>query len=307
MKQMLRVTCFCIAAASTSLAPAQDSDFSKAGIKVTKVAGSVYVVEGPVSNIGVSAGTDGIVMVDDGVQPMVSLARSALKSISGKPIRYVINTHDHADHTGGNADFQKDAVIIAHENVRKRLESGGTSGSGGVLKFDTPPAPKEALPILTFDQSVTLHLNGEDIRVVHFPAAHTIGDSVVFFAKANVVDAGDIFTNGAFPFIDELAGGSVDGVIAACEKLIAQSAATVKVIPGHGPVSTLDDVRSYVAMLKATRETVAKQIKAGKTLEQIKAAKVLEPWKKLSGSFVDTNGFIDILYQDLTNKKGAQH
>jgi glyoxylase-like metal-dependent hydrolase (beta-lactamase superfamily II) len=290
---------------STSLAMAQDGDFSKAGIKVTKVAGSVYVLEGPASNIGVSSGADGIVLVDDGVQSMVSLVRSALKSISGKPIRYVINTHDHEDHSGGNADFQKDAAIIAHENVRKRLQSGGPSGTGGALRFDVPPGSKDALPTLTFDESITVHLNGEDIRVVHFPNAHTGGDSMVFFPQSNVVDTGDIFVNGVFPFVDVLGGGRVDGLIAACEKLIAQSPANVKVIPGHGPVSGLDDVRGYVAMIKATRAIVAKQIRAGKTPQQMKAAHVLEHWQQLSGPFVDANAFIDILYNDLMRYNGA--
>jgi glyoxylase-like metal-dependent hydrolase (beta-lactamase superfamily II) len=235
----LRAACCLIGILAASLAVAQDADFRKAGFKITKVTDSVYLLEGPVSNIGVYVGAEGVVAVDDGLQPMAQMVRSALTSISAKPVRYVINTHEHPDHTGGNAEFTKDALIIAHDNVRNRMETGGASGSGGALRFDTLPGAGESLPVLTFDKTLTLHLIAEQIRVVHFPNAHTIGDSMVFFQKSRVVATGDIFSNGVFPFIDRLGGGSIDGVIAARRTLLEQSPRDIKVIPGHGPVSSL--------------------------------------------------------------------
>jgi glyoxylase-like metal-dependent hydrolase (beta-lactamase superfamily II) len=215
----------------------------------------------------------------------------------------VINTHYHFDHTGGNAIFQKDAPVIAHDNVRKRLESGGQAGNGGTVKFDFKPEVKEALPIITFDHDVTVHLNGEDIRALHFPSGHTDGDSVIFFTKSNVVHMGDDFVTYGFPFIDLVGGGSVQGMIAAIEDVIAKLPADVKVIPGHGPVSTVADMRSYVAMLKETRDAVAKAIKKKRTLDQMKQEKILEPWKRWSGDFITADAFIDTLYNDLEGNK----
>ena len=228
-----------------SLAGAQDEHSSK--FKVSRLAPNVYMIEGAGGNIGASVGDDGIVMVDDEVEPLVEQAMVALRSISDKPVKFVINTHYHGDHTGGNAYFQKLAPIIAHENVRKRLESSGISGNGGSMHEEVNPAPAVAVPKLTFEHEVTLHLNGENIRVVHFPAAHTDGDAIVFLSPANFVHMGDIFVTYGFPFIDINSGGSIDGMIDAVEKVIAQVPPDVKIIPGHGPVSTLDDLRSHLA------------------------------------------------------------
>src|SRR6476661_10869431 len=164
---------------------AQEQDFSKVQIKVTKVAGNVYMLEGAGGNIGASVGEDGIVVVDDQYAPLAERIQAALKGITDKPIRFIINTHYHLDHTGANEFFQKQAPIIAHDNVRKRLEQGGPAGNLGSIKFDSAPQPKAALPILTFDHDVTIHLNGEDIHVMHLQAGHTDGDSVVFFPKSN--------------------------------------------------------------------------------------------------------------------------
>jgi glyoxylase-like metal-dependent hydrolase (beta-lactamase superfamily II) len=285
---------------------AQNNDFSKVQIKVTKVAGNVYMLEGAGGNIGASVGDDGIVVVDDQYAPLADRIQTALKGITDKPVRFVINTHYQEDHTGGNSYFQKQAPIIAHDNVRKRLESGGTAGNGGSVKFEAKPAPKDALPIITFDHDVTVHLNGEDIRALYFPAGHTDGDAVIFFPKSNVVHMGDDFVTYGFPFIDVDSGGSIDGMIDGVEKVIGQVPADVKIIPGHGPVSSVTDVRAYLDMLKATREVVAKAIQSGQTLDQMKQAKLLDPWKKYSDKMINSDVFIETIYNSLTGQKNGK-
>ena len=262
--------------------------------------------KGEGGNIGASVGEDGIVIVDDQFAPLADKIKAALKGITDQPVRFVINTHYHFDHTGGNAIFQREAPVIAHDNVRKRLENGGTLGNLGSVKMESKPVAKEALPILTFDHDVTIHLNGEDIRVLHYPKGHTDGDSLIFFPKSNVVHMGDDFVTYGFPFIDLAGGGSVEGMIVAAEDGIAKLPADVKVIPGHGPISTLDDVRTYVAMLKDTRAVVDKAMKQGKTLDQMKQEKILEPWQKWSGKFISSDAFIETLYNDLTGKKTGE-
>ena len=288
---------------AAGIAAAQDQDFSKVEMKVSKVAGTVYMLEGAGGNIGASVGDDGIVIVDDQYAPLAEKIQAALKGITDKPVRFIINTHYHRDHTGGNAYFQKQAPIIAHDNVRKRLETGGSAGNGSSFHMENKPQPKEALPIITFDHDVTVHLNGEDIRTLYFPAGHTDGDSIIFFPKSNVVHMGDDFVTYGFPFIDVEAGGSINGMIDGVEKVIAQVPPDVKVIPGHGPVSNLDDVRAYLKMLKETRDVTDKALKGGKTLDQMKQAKLLDPWKKYSGSFVNEDVYLDTLYNSLTGQK----
>jgi cyclase len=289
-----------------AMGAAQDRDFSKVQIKVTKVAGNVYMLQGAGGNIGASIGEDGIVVVDDQYAPLADRIQAALKGIAALPVRFIINTHYHEDHTGGNAYFQKQAPIIAHDNVRKRLESGGVAGNGGSVHLDAKPAPKEALPIITFDHDVTVHLNGEDIRALYFPAGHTDGDSVIFFPKSNVVHMGDDFVTYGFPFIDVDSGGSIDGMIDGVEKVIAQVPADVKIIPGHGPISSVTDVRAYVEMLKGTRDVVAKAIKDGKTLDQMKQAKLLDPWKKYAGDMINADAFLETIYNSLTGQKNGK-
>jgi len=287
----------------------QQQDFSKVQIKATKVSGNIYMLEGAGGNIAASIGEDGIVIVDDQFAPLADKIQASLKSlgITDKPVRFVINTHYHGDHTGGNAPFANaGSTVIAQDNVRKRMASSGTAGNGpgGSIHMETKPTEKEALPIITFEHDVTVHLNGEDIRALHFPAGHTDGDSIIFFPKNNVVHMGDDFVRYGFPFIDVSSGGSVQGMIAAMEKATAQLPADVKVIPGHGQLSNLDDVRAFTTMLKETSAVVQKSLDAHKTLEQMKQEKILEPWKKWSGEFVNADAFIETLYNSLTGTKG---
>jgi len=280
-------------------------DFSKVQIKVTQVSGNIYMLEGAGGNIAASVGEDGIVIVDDQFAPLAGKIREALKNIgvTDKAVRFVINTHYHGDHTGGNLPFSETSTIIAHDNVRKRLEAGGASGNGGSMRMENQPAPKGALPIITFGEEVTVHLNGEDIRALHFPAGHTDGDAIIFFPKANVVHMGDDFVRYGFPFIDIDSGGSVQGMIGGLGKAMAQLPADVKVIPGHGALSNLDDVREFIKMLKETSAAVQKALDAHETLAQMKQEKLLAPWQKYAGGFLNADAFIETLYNSLTGQK----
>jgi cyclase len=276
----------------------QQQDFSKVEMKVQKVAGTVYMLEGVGGNIGASVGDDGIVIVDDEFLPLADKIEAALKSISDKPIKVVLNTHWHGDHTGGNPHFGEKAPIVAQDNVRKRLSEGGKNRFG-----DTKPADKSALPIITFENQVSVHLNGEDIRAIHFPNGHTDGDSVIFFTQSNVVHMGDDFFNGGmFPFIDIDSGGSVQGMIAGDEKVLAEVPDDVKIIPGHGPLGTKEDLRKFITMLKETSAVVDAGIKKGKTLDQLKQEKVLAKWDSWGQAFIKTDMFTEILYDSLKNK-----
>src|SRR5881296_222969 len=291
----------------SAAAAQQGPDWSKVQIKTTKVSGNIYMLEGQGGNIAASVGEDGIVIVDDQFAPLAEKIQAVLKNIgvTDKPVRFVINTHYHGDHTGGNEAFNNaGSTLIAHANVRKRLETGGTAGNGGSIKVEQKLASGNALPIITFEHDVTVHLNGEDIRALHFPSGHTDGDSIIFFPKNNVVHMGDDFVRYGFPFIDVASGGSVQGMIDAMEKATAQLPADVKVIPGHGALSNLDDVREFVKMLKDTSAVVEAALKAQKTLDQMKQEKILAPWEKFSGQFVNADAFIETLYNSLTGHKG---
>ena len=284
-----------------SLALAQD--FSKVEIKVQKVGGTVYMLTGAGGNIGASVGEDGIVIVDDQYAPLADKIQAALKGITDKPVRFVINTHWHGDHTGGNAYFSRQGTIIAQENVRERLKNGGK-----VLGNDIKPAAREVLPIITFNDRASVHLNGEDIKAIHFPHGHTDGDSVIFFTQSNIIHMGDDFVTYGFPFIDLESGGSAAGMIGACEKVLATVQPDVKVIPGHGPLSTVADLKPFVAMLKDAVARVQKGIQQGKTADQLKQEKVLAGYESWGGEgkFVTTDKFIDTLYNDLTGKKTGE-
>lgn len=284
-----------ILAAGSALA---QRDFSKVEVKAAKVAGSVYMITGAGGNIGVSVGDDGMVMIDDQYAPLAPKIEAALESITDKPLRFVINTHYHGDHTGGNEQFGKSAPIVAHENVRKRLSMTTTR-----LGTTSPPSPPAALPVLTFNESVTIHLNGEDVRAVHMPHGHTDGDSVIWFTKSNVVHMGDDFFNGTFPFVDRENGGSIRGLIANLDKVIAMVPDDVIIIPGHGPLSDKNGLRKFVAVLKGTSAAVEAAIAAGKSLDQLKSEKVLAAWDEQWGKgFINTERWTEHLYAELTAK-----
>jgi cyclase len=306
MRKLAFITLLCLVTVCT----AQNQDFSKVQIKVTKVSGNIYMLEGAGGNIAASVGADGIVIVDDQYAPLADKIAAALKGIgvTDKPVRFVINTHYHGDHTGGNAPFASSgSTVIAQDNVRKRLETGGKAGIPGSMERDQPAAPKGGLPIITFDHDVTVHLNGEDIRALHFPSGHTDGDAIVFFPKANVVHMGDDYVTYGYPFVDVISGGSVQGIIAACDKVASILPADVKVIPGHGHLSDLGEVRDYSTMLKETSAAVQAALKQGKTVDQMKKEKILAQWdSKYGKGSITPDLYIDTLYNSLTNNKNAE-
>lgn len=273
-------------------------DFSKVEVKATKVAGTVYMITGAGGNIGVSAGTDGLVMIDDQFAPLAPKIEAALKSIVDQPLRFLINTHYHGDHVGGNEHFGAKTTIVAHENVRKRLASGGK-----IWGNDVPPAPKTALPIVTFNDSLTLHLNGEDVRAVHMPHGHTDGDAVIWFTQSNVVHMGDNFFNGNFPVVDLDNGGSIQGMIDNVGKVLAVVPDDAKIIPGHGPLSDKAGLTKFREVLVATRAAVAKAVAAGKSVDQMKSEKVLAEWDSWGQGFIKTDLWIEMLNRDLAAKK----
>ena len=277
----------------------QQPDYSKVQIKTTKVAGNVYMLEGSGGNIGVSVGDDGILIVDDQYAPLADKIKAALKTLSPGKLRFVLNTHWHGDHTGGNASFGPEATIVAHNNVRKRLS---TEQRLEFFKVTTPPSPKEALPVITFDQSLTVHFNGEEIRAIHFPNGHTDGDSVIFFTASNVVHLGDDFFSGRFPFVDLDSGGSVEGLTKNIAELITKIPAGAKLIPGHGPISTIDDLKTYHRMLVETTAIVRQKIEAKKTLEQIKKEGLPAEWDSWGTGFIKTDSWLEIVYRSLTKK-----
>jgi glyoxylase-like metal-dependent hydrolase (beta-lactamase superfamily II) len=280
----------------------QTPDLTKVEIKVSKVSGNIYLLQGAGGNIAASLGDEGILIVDTEYAPLADKIQAALKGlgVTDKPVRFVVNTHYHGDHTNGDSAWgARGATIIANENLRKRMDSGSSTGNGGSVKFQSAAQPKVALPVITFGDHVTVYLNDEEIRVMHFPAAHTDGDAVVYFTKNNVVHMGDEFIRYGFPFVDILGGGSVQGMIAACEKVAATLPADVKVIPGHGDLATMDNLREYTKMMKDTMAVVQAAMAKGETTDQMKSEKILAGWQKYSGAFVNTDAWIDTLYNSL--------
>jgi len=292
----MRILVALLAAAAFG-AHAQQRNIDAVQIKATQVAGHVWMLEGEGGNIGVSAGEDGVFLIDDQFAPLTPKIVAAIKNISDKPVRFLINTHWHGDHTGGNENLGKAGVIIvAQDNVYKRLSAGGVIQ---MLKQSYPPAPKAALPVITFSDTATLHLNDDDVTAHHLPPAHTDGDSYIVFRKANVVHTGDVFAAYRYPFIDPESGGSVKGVIRAIDILLPLLNDDTKLIPGHGPLSTKKDVLEYRRMIGTVVTRVEKMVKSGKTLEETIAAKPTREFDEKWGSARKPDAFVEIVYKGL--------
>ncbi|HEU0098220.1 MAG TPA: MBL fold metallo-hydrolase [Allosphingosinicella sp.] len=272
-------------------------DFSKVEVRVEKLAPGVAVLFGAGGNIGLSYGQDGNVIIDDQFAPLTERINAAIRTIDPDPVRFVINTHWHFDHTGGNENFGRaGAVIIAHDNVRQRMSTDQVMAA---INEKVSASPGVALPVVTFGDGVTLHLNGDTLHVVHVANAHTDGDSIVHWQNANVLHMGDTFFHReSFPFIDLDSGGSIDGVIAAAEKGLQASNEQTRIIPGHGPVATRAELAAYRAMLVDIRGKVAAGIAAKRTLAQIQASKPAARYGMPDG-FIKPDRFVEFVYNSL--------
>jgi cyclase len=268
-------------------------NFDSVQIKTTKLTESIYMLEGSGGNIGVLVGNDGIVIIDDQFAPLTEKIKAALLKISSKPIKFVINTHFHGDHAGGNENFGgQGAIIVAHDNVRKRLS---VDYFFELFKETQKASPYEALPEITFADSVTFHMNGETVHVFYAKNAHTDGDIIIHFKESNIFHCGDVFVRYGFPFIDQGAGGSIDGMIKSTEMLLALTNDQSKIIPGHGALSTKKDLIDYKDMLVTVRKRIADGIKQGKTLQQIADSDPLKGYTVIADKYF----FVESIYKSL--------
>ena len=291
--------CVLLVAGILSYSGAQQ-DFDQVQIQTEKLAEGVYMLTGAGGNIGVSAGEDGVLMIDSQYGPLTDKIRAAVAALSDRPIGFLINTHLHGDHTGGNENLAKTgAVIFAHENVRERM-----SVAQSIFGREIPASTKQALPVVTFTQGMTFHLNGDDIDLFYISNAHTDGDVLIHFRKTNVLHMGDIYFEGSYPFIDVAAGGSIDGMIRAVDQVLGMIDENTKIIPGHGPLSNKKKLQVYRDMLASVRDRVAQHIKEGKTVEEVLAAKPTQEFDAAMGQgFMNAERFVEIVYNSLTKER----
>lgn len=278
-----------VALGLTAVSTFAQRDMSNVQIKATHVAGNIHMLEGQGGNIAVSTGPDGVLMVDDQFSPLAEKINAAIEKLDQGPIKFLLNTHHHGDHTGGNAYFGKKASIVAHANVRKRL------GNDSKLA-------KEALPVVTFDQTASVHLNGEEIRLIHLGPGHTDGDSIIHFTKSGVFHLGDQFFNGRFPFVDLGSGGDVAGLLKNIEAAVKMIPDDAKIIPGHGALATKADLEKFRDMLVETTTLVTKAIAEGKSVADVKAAGLPEKYKDWGSGFINASRWLEISYNSLSKK-----
>jgi glyoxylase-like metal-dependent hydrolase (beta-lactamase superfamily II) len=287
-----------VIALAAAPALAQQQDLSKVEIKSEKVAEGVYMLTGAGGNIGLSVGRSGTYVIDDQFAPLTDKILAAIRAITPDPVRFVINTHLHGDHTGGNENLGRaGALVVAHENVRRRMSVEQFSAT---FNRTTPASPEGALPVVTFTDAVTFHWNGDEIRVHHVAPAHTDGDSIVHFVKADVVHMGDLFFNGGYPFIDTGSGGRIDGLIAAADQVLAATGEKTRLIPGHGPLATRADLQSYRDTLTLLRDRIAKLKAEGKSRDEVIAAKpTADHDAKWGAGFMKGDTFTGLVYDSL--------
>jgi cyclase len=265
-------------------------------IRIERIAPGVAVLFGRGGNIGVSYGADGNVLIDDQYAPATERVVTAVRTLDADPIRFVLNTHWHGDHTGGNENLGRGGtVIVAHDNVRIRMTMEQL-----VRGEQVPPSPAGALPVITFSEDLTFHLNGDEIAAHHVDHAHTDGDSLIYWRRANVLHMGDTYFNGLLPFIDLDSGGSIDGAIAAVETGLRIANEETRIIPGHGPMARRADLVRYRDMLVALRDRVGQGIAAGRTLEQIKGERLADGYGPPDG-FISPDALIETIYRSLRN------
>ena len=265
-------------------------DFSQVQIEPIEVAAGIYMLQGRGGNIGLSIGEDGALIIDDQFAPLAAKIQAVIQKLGGSAPAFILNTHYHPDHTGGNAIFGDRGVIVAHENVRLRLLA---------RRVNDQPLSRSAFPEITYRQGLSVHFNQDELRVVHFPQAHTDGDGVVFFTQSNVVHMGDLFFNGRFPYIDLGSGGSVAGYTDAVRALEQQIPSDARIIPGHGNLATHDDLKRFLRMLEESTALVRAGIAAGKSLQQIQSGGVPDEWSSWGQGFIDDDRWFSIVYESL--------
>ena len=284
-----------VVAASAGAAYAQGDDFASVEVTAHQVTGNIYYLAGRGGNIGVATGDDGIVMIDTQFAPLTDKIMAAIRSISDADVELVINTHVHGDHVGGNQNLRGLGLpIAAHDNVRVRLAKGVNEG---------PPAPADALPTLTYGDSIRLHVNGETIHVFKVPPAHTDGDSYIHFETADVMHLGDVFRTTGYPLIDVNNGGTAQGTLDALQLVLDLAGPNTRLIPGHGDVSTVADVREFRDMIAEVTDRVSALIEQGMTLEQVLAA---APTADLDERWGSPDRFLPGLYQSLVQAQSGR-
>ena len=286
--------------AFTPAALAAQVNYDTIQVRAQQLNRNVYVLTGAGGNIGLSVGDDAAFIVDDQFAPLTPKILAAIAAITPKPVRFVVNTHWHFDHTGGNENLGKaGAVVMSSANARKRMTVGGLIEH---IKRTEPPSPPGALPVITLTDSVTLHLNGDDIVAFHVAPAHTDGDVVVHFTKANVVHMGDAYVAPRYPFIDLSSGGNINGSIAVSDRVLAVCNADTKIIPGHGPVTDCAALKKWRDMIATVRERVRAAIQVGKTLDEVKAAKPSAEFDATYRGSIQPDDFVAFVYRSLGGK-----
>ena len=271
---------------SLSCTLANARDFDDVDIKVTKAAGKVYMLQGSGGNIGVLATASGLLLVDDQFAPLAKKIEQAMQGIATNELKYIVNTHFHGDHTGGNTHFANKAPIFAHQNVRERLSN-------------QKPEQQVALPVVTYEQGITIYLADEQIQLSHFPAAHTDGDTIVYFTNANVLHTGDLFFEIGFPYIDLKNGGSVKGYLAAVNTIIASMPGDVVIIPGHGELANKSRYREFASMIDYSIKRVEQFLADGKTEKEIVTLGIGKDYQHWSWRFINEEKWLKTLFADL--------
>jgi len=302
MRKAIVVFLLCSVGSMSVFAHGNDKHFPQqqdVTVKITNITGNVHLLQGRGGNIAAINGPDGILIVDDDYRELSKKLAEALKTLGSDKPRFVLNTHWHGDHTQGNEFFGKESIIVAHTNVRERMSKDNFNS---FFNRTTPASPAHAWPLMTYTESMSIHVNGDEIKLVHYPNGHTDGDTIVWFRKANVVHLGDNFFVGRFPFVDLDSNGNVQGLINNIAALLAAIPTDAKIIPGHGPLSTHADLKAYHATLVETSTIVQNAMKAGKTLEEVKAAGFPEKYKEAGSGFIKTPQWIETIYKSYSKK-----